>query len=100
MLFKVRKPVRYSLSVQAQGDDPDNELFRLTADEPFRGFAVGHEVLPRRWIGGRHDPAFTLAGVLRRIRKVRHVVCERNVLIDHLVVLYTEDANPSEEKAG
>jgi hypothetical protein len=92
----VRKLVRYSLSILAPGDDPEDEMLRVESDKPFRNIHPGDEVLPRRWVAGRDAPEYTLAGVLLRVRHLRHVVAEGDGLIDHLTVVYTEDPQPAE----
>jgi hypothetical protein len=89
--MKVKKLTRYSLVVMAPGD-PEKELIRLVADKPFRGFRKGDEVAPRRWPTGKDAREDTLAGMVLRIVRVRHVICETDGLIDHLVCLTTEDA--------
>ncbi len=41
-----------------------------------------------------------MAGLVLRVARVRDVVCESDGLIDHLVVLSTEDISPGEGRAG
>jgi hypothetical protein len=90
---RFRRPVLYSLVILAPGSDED-ELFRVSSDRPFWPVRVGDEVLPRRWLGGRDDRDFTLAGVLLRVTKVRHVVALGDDRNDHQVVVFTEDISP------
>jgi hypothetical protein len=93
-MMKVKKRVRYSLAILAPGDDPEKELMRVSSDKPFRNVHVGDEVLPRRWLWGRDAPEQTLAGMLLRVTKLRHVVGDCDYLIDHVVVVFTEDISP------
>jgi hypothetical protein len=94
--MKVKKRVRYSLAILAPGPGVgmENELLRLEADKPFRNIHVGDEVAPRRWVSGRDDREHTLAGMLLRATKLRHVIAECDGLIDHLTVVFTEDISP------
>ena len=94
--MKVNKRVRYSLAILEPGDDAEkeNELLRLEADKPFRNIHVGDEVAPRRWVSGRDDREHTMAGMLLRVTKLRHVIAECDGLIDHLTVVFTEDIGP------
>ena len=88
--------MRYSLAIMKPGQDGgmENELLRLEADKPFRNIHVGDEVAPRRWLSGRDGREDTLAGMLLRVTKLRHVIAECDGLIDHLTVVFTEDAGP------
>jgi hypothetical protein len=90
---KFRRPVLYSLVILAPGSDED-ELFRMSSDRPFWPVRVGDEVLPRRWLGGRDDREFTLAGMLLRVTKVRHTFCESDDRNDHQLVVFTEEIGP------
>ena len=89
--MKAKKLSRYSMAVMAPGD-PKKELIRFIGDRPFRGFRKGDEVAPRRWLTGKDAREDTLAGLLLREVRVRHVICETDALIDHLICLTTEDA--------
>jgi hypothetical protein len=75
----------------------ENELLRVELDRPPRSFRPGDELVPRRWLSGRDSREQTLASIVLRITRVRHVVGESDHLIDHLTVLYTEDAKPVEK---
>ena len=95
--MKVKKHVRYSLVILAAGDDAEkeNELLRLEADKPFRNIHVGDEGGGvARWVSGRDDREHTMAGMLLRVTKLRHVIAECDGLIDHLTVVFTEDIGP------
>src|SRR5215467_2328921 len=94
---KFHRPVKYSLVILAPGDDASDELFRLSSDKPFWPVKVGDEVLPRRWLSGRDDSGFTLAGMLLRVTKVRHVVAQSDHRNDHQVVVFTENSSPTKE---
>ena len=95
--MKVKKRVRYSLAILEPGDDTnvENELLRLEADKPFRNIHVGDEVAPRRWLSGRDDREHTLVGMLLRVTKLLLMPSpECDGMIDHLTVIFTEDASP------
>jgi hypothetical protein len=96
---RFHRPVLYSLVILAPGDDGADELFRLSSDRPFWPVRVGDEVLPRRWLSRRDDREFTLAGVLLRVKKVRHVVVQSDYRDDHMLTVFTEDISPTKEKA-
>ena len=94
-----RKAVRYGLSVMAPGSYAGppprcegQELLRVHSERPFRNIRVGDEIIPRRWLSRLRGADETLSGMFLRVTKVRHVIAEGDHLVDHLTVLYTEDA--------
>jgi hypothetical protein len=93
---KTKKTVRHTRAVQAPGD-PEKELLRVELDRPPRSFRPGDEIAPRRCLPERDSREQTLAGVVPRVVEVRHVLGEAENLIDHLTVVYTEDAKHEEK---